>query len=193
MAKHSMRGYYAIGALVLCIILLYVIVRNVEPFESQEEVHVYFTSGAGNSITNIKSSNPSIVVVPTTTNAGTLTLTIGTLYKLNSINDVKISSINNTTSTNCTTRISNTAYCWANVNNDRTAVSLNGAQLYSFKKQGTAQNIINKLNSPLNLTSLANNELINPAKVPPTLVVDPTSKGMPPGANVRITLILTKK
>ena len=61
MAKHSMRGYYALGALVLGIILLYVIVRNVEPFQSQEIVYVYFNIDKFHKISSVTSSNQSIV------------------------------------------------------------------------------------------------------------------------------------
>ena len=183
MAKHSMRGYYALGALVLGIILLYVIVRNVEPFQSQEEVHVYFKHSDSTKIENVTSNSK---IVSATGKNGTLTLTIAPSYRINSINDIRISSVN---TKNCTTRISGTQYCWANVKQNN-EIELNKIRLNSYIKQPTNNT---KLTNSLNFTGLFKNNLVEPTQVPPTLVADPRSKGMPPGANVRITLTLTKK
>ena len=69
-------------------------------------------------------------------------------------------------------------------------IELNKIRLNSYIKQPTNNT---KLTNSLNFTGLFKNNLVEPTQVPPTLVADPRSKGMPPGANVRITLTLTKK
>ena len=48
MAKHSMRGFYALGALVLCIVLLYVVMRNVEPFTNNKKSIFLYMPATGN-------------------------------------------------------------------------------------------------------------------------------------------------
>jgi hypothetical protein len=48
MAKHSIRGYYALGALVLGIILLYIVIRNVEPFEDNKKSIYLYMPATGN-------------------------------------------------------------------------------------------------------------------------------------------------
>ena len=187
MAKHSMRGYYALGALVLGIILLYVIVRNVEPFQSQETVYVYFTSGAGNSIKNIISTNTNIVT-PVSGSTSKLVVKVHKDYTLqttnfkrntdavnNIINEIKTSGkqTTRTANANCVGSTKRFAsYCWVNAT-DRSQIK--GA--------------IDR-NNTLTLTGLSNSDLANPVE---TKAVDKSAIGMPLGANVRITLTLTKK
>lgn len=48
MAKHSMRGFYALGALVLCIVLLYVVIRNNEPFADMKKRIFLYMPATGN-------------------------------------------------------------------------------------------------------------------------------------------------
>ena len=178
MAKHSMRGYYALGALVLGIILLYVIVRNVEPFQSQEIVYVYFNIDKFHKISSVTSSNQSIVSL-NNSSSSTLSLKINPQYRLTATDIKKNISVDSISTRNCnlgtSKKISNTNLCIVNV-------SSRGKTQLSSKLSGNIFSISG-------IFSDENTGL-------PDVTIKSTNipgSGMPPGANVRITLTLTKK
>ena len=110
MAKHSMRGFYALGALVLGIILLYVIVRNVEPFANKtvnKTVSIYANiSKTGNNISYSGTTDNSVTGAG---GRGKITLTMPTNYKVQNVQYYKIAQNNG--KCNNANIINNTA-CW---------------------------------------------------------------------------------
>jgi len=106
MAKHSMRGYYALGALVLGIILLYIVIRNVEPF-ANKTISVYANIDRNQKITYSGSNDASVKGVE----AGLtkFTMMLPTTYKVQSVQYYKIGM--NNSKCNKTDIINNTA-CW---------------------------------------------------------------------------------
>ena len=106
MAKHSMHGFYALGALVLCIVLLYVVIRNVEPF-ANKTVSIYANiSKTGNNISYSGTTDNSVTGAG---GRGKITLTMPTNYKVQNVQYYKIAQNNG--KCNKANIINNTA-CW---------------------------------------------------------------------------------
>ena len=174
-----MRGYYAIGALVVGIILLYVMINTIEPFANEEIVYVYFNINKSHEISNVTSSNQSIVRL-NNSSTSTLSLKIDPQYKLTTTNIKKDIQVNSISNKNCNLdtnkKIPNTKLCIVNV-------SSRGKTQLSSKLSGnifSISGIFSDENTGLpDVTIKSTNNIPN--------------SGMPPGANVRITLTLTKK
>ena len=106
MAKHSMRGYYALGALVLGIILLYIVISNAEPF-ANKTVSIYANiSKTGNNISYSGTTDNSVTGAG---GQGKITLTMPANYKVQNVQYYKIAQNNG--KCNKTDIISNTV-CW---------------------------------------------------------------------------------
>jgi hypothetical protein len=180
MAKHSMRGFYVIGALLLGIILLYIVIRNVEPFKPQETiVNIHFKIDKSNRISDVTSSNQSIVSL-NTIGTNSLSLKINPQYILtntNIKNNIEVESISNINCNRITSkRIPNTKLCTVKVDN-------RGKTTIASKLQGnifTITGIIKDENTGLPDTTIEKS-------------TNTSGSNMPPGANIRITLKLTKK
>lgn len=122
MAKHSMRGFYALSALVLCIVLLYVVIRNVEPF-ANKTVSIYANiSKNGNNISYSGTTDNSVTGAG---GQGKITLTMPANYNVQNVQYYKIAQNNG--KCNKANIINNTA-CWilndfftSNKNNTKTS------------------------------------------------------------------------
>ena len=83
-----MRGYYAIGALVLCIVLLYIVIRNVEPF-ANKTVKIYANIDNADNIKFLGSNDNLVKSASNTTKK--ISINFGTYKRIKKI--VSISSL----------------------------------------------------------------------------------------------------
>ena len=187
MAKHSMRGYYAIGALVVGIILLYVMINTIEPFANEEIVYVYFKIGSSQNISNVTSSNKSIVSI-NSSSPGKLTLKIDPQYILTTTNikkDIQVNSISNKNCINALTKLSS-GLCLVKVKTEQST------QL----KSNLSNNIltISGLYPDDNLAypdiTINTNTKLSILNMKPKIPLPPLP---PQGTNISIILKLTKK
>ena len=174
MVKHSMRGFYALGAIILCIILLYVIIRTVEPFEDNKKSIYLYMPATGNA-TVVDAAGLS--VTPTTNKC---TVSYGS--KTYTLNDYNIFAYGK----NCTDQKAKdkNGNCWYKVTvpgNPVTVSNDTGSSVIGAKSNAGLLTTKQKAEKGLTITQFSRANCSNPE----------TNTGILPNkANIRIDLIL---
>ena len=174
MAKHSMRGFYVIGALVLGIILLYIVISNAEPFQNNTKSIYLYMPATGNA-TVVDAAG--LMVTPSTNKIvisyGSKTYTLANYdvyaYGRNCIDQIAKDKNGN---------------CWYKVTVPGNAVTLSnydGKATIGAKSNAGLLTIKQKAEKGLTLTQFSRANCSNPE----------TNKAILPNkANIRIDLIL---